>query len=294
MKRSPSLLILFFCCAVFPVTRAQLNLSANFPNRTFLLYEGIPLELQIENQSGEGILIGGPAADARLRIVVTNMASQIIARNDVPIVGTPWLIPDGITSSRVFDLLELFRIHSAESYRVQVELHAQDEAWALNPIRFNVVTGTAHGKIRRRNVDRTFHLFSVNRNNRHELLLRVTDHSERRVLNTYMLERVMLFIPPDMRVDSRGGLHILFYKFADLMVYCRFEADGTPIVREYMAPGNRRPTLVPHDEFGFWVPDGDLLPPTDADRAAANRSAGNAASDVPAATDVPTAVEMTE
>lgn len=243
--------------------RADLEISAEFPNRTFLLYEGIPIRVQIVNRSGEGLQIGGEDADARLRMVVTNMASQIIARNEVPILDTPWLIPDGITSSRVFDLIQLFRIHSAESYRVTIELITRDEAWPLPPILFNVVTGTTHGKLRRRSVDRGFHLLSVNRQNRHELMLRVTDQAEQKVLNTFHLERVLLFIPPEMKVDARGNIHILFYKFADLMVYCRFQPDGTPILREYLNPGNRRPRLEPHDEFGFWVPEGVLLPPVD-------------------------------
>jgi len=256
------LFTLVLALAALPL-RADLEISAEFPHRTFLLYEGIPIRIQIANRSGEGIQMGGDLADARLRMVVTNTASQIIARTEVPMMETPWLVPDGITSSRVFDLIQLFRIHSAESYRVSIELMAQDEVWPLPPILFNVVSGTPHGKIRRRGVDRAFHLMSVHRQNRHEMMLRVTDHAEQKILNTYYLERVLLFLPPELKVDSRGGIHILFYKFADLMVYCRFEPDGTPILREYLSPGTRRPKLEPHDEFGFWVPDGDLLPPMD-------------------------------
>jgi len=243
--------------------RADLEITAEFPNRTFLLYEGIPIRILINNRSGEGIQMGGDAADARLRMVVTNMASQIIARTEVPMTDTPWLIPDGISSSRIFDLIQLFRIHSAESYRVNVDLIALNEVWSLPPILFNVDTGASHAKIRRRGVDRSFNLLSVNRQNRHELLLRVSDQAEQKILNTFFLEQTLLFIAPEMKVDSRGNIHILFYKFADLMVYCRFQPDGTPILREYLNPGTRRPRLEPHDEFGFWVPEGELLPPVD-------------------------------
>lgn len=257
--RPLNLLLLCLGLSLSAVSRGQINVSLEFPNRTFLLYESVPLRLSIQNLSGEGIQLGGDAADARLRLVVRNLSNQIIARTDVPLFATPWLVPDGIRSSRTFDLTELFLIRSAESYRVEIALIAQEDTWPLPPVLFNVVTGTNHGTIRRRNVDRTFTLLSVNRNNRNDLMLRVSDFQDRRVIATYFLEHAMLFFPPEMRVDPRGSLHILFYKFADLMVYCRFQPDGTPIIREYLAPGNRRPTLVPHDEFGFWVPDGILL-----------------------------------
>ena len=252
MKKLIVLVVGCFCWV--PAALAQLEISATMPQQSYLLFEGIPVEVNIDNRSGETLQLGGQEPNAVLRFVVRNTRNQIVHRSDVPLHETMWVIPDGIRSARTFDLVQLYDIRRANSYRCEVRLVALDEQFSPPPLLFSVKSGTEQRKIRRRNVDRSFALISVNRAEGDDLMLRVSDYTEQDILGTYSLERVMLFLPPQMEMDDRGNLHILFYRTNRVMVYCLFDRTGEPVLREYLRPTVARPELVRHPELGFWVP----------------------------------------
>lgn len=242
----------------FPLA-AQVDISATVFNRTFLLQESIPLRFTIENNSGETLRLGGGDANGILRVSVTNLRLQLVRRTGVPLLSEPWIIPSGTRDTREFDLADVFQFSSAESYRASLILYAFDDAWEIPPYQFELVNGQLIERIRRRNRDRSFQLRKINRNNVNELLLQVKNFQESRILATYELDQVLMFFPPEMRIDSQGFIHILFYKFAELLVYARFTPDGEPELLEYIDPMGRRPQLTAHEEFGFWVPEGRVL-----------------------------------
>ncbi|MCC5849415.1 MAG: hypothetical protein JJU29_15140 [Verrucomicrobia bacterium] len=256
------LLIWVFAFSALPLF-AQIEVKRSMQHDSFLLYESIPVRVEIRNVSGGTLQFGGEEPNAYLRFVVRNTRNQVIHRTDVPLYDTMWVIPDGIRSARNFDLVQLYQIRNAESYRCEITLIADGEQWKLDPLLFAVKNGTSHGTVRRRSTDRSFSLISVNRKSGDELMLRLSDYREQTTLATYTLERVMLFIPPEMRVDHNGRVHILFYQSNRQMVYCRFHGDGRPIIRQYLRPTTQRPRLVEHEEFGFWVPGAEVLEPLD-------------------------------
>lgn len=252
------LLLLGFTIILMPVS-AQVDISATVYNRIFLLHESIPVSFTIENNSGETLRLGGEDSNGILRFSVTNLRMQLVRRTSGSILNEPWVIPSGTRATREFDLSELFQFSSAESYRANIVLYAFEDAWEIPTYKFELVNGQLIERIRRRNMDRSFHLRKINRQNANELLMQVKDFNEKRVLGTYELDQVLLFFPPEMRIDARGFIHILFYKYAELMVYARFSPTGEPLELQYIHPMRQRPTLVAHEEYGFWVPDGQLL-----------------------------------
>lgn len=250
---------LVFSGLVWLPLAAQVEISAMVNNRIFLLHESIPISVTIENNSGETLRLGVPDANGALRFSVNNLRLQIVRRSGVPALSEPWIIPSGSRDTRDFDLSEIFQFTSAESYRATIVLHAFDSAWEIPVYRFELVNGQLVERIRRRNVDRSFHLRKINRKNGNELLLQVKNFSESRVFGTFELDQALLFFPPEMRIDHQGFIHILFYKFAELMVYARFSPTGEPLDLEYLHPMGGRPSLVAHEEWGFWVPEGRVL-----------------------------------
>ena len=252
-------LLFLFVFSALPAAKAQIEITATMPQQSYLLYEEIPVMVRIDNRSGETLQLGGHEPNAVLRFIVRNTRNQIIHRTDVPLHDAMWVIPEGIQSARSFDLVRLYDIRRANSYRAEVRLVALDEQFSPPPLLFAVKSGTEQGRIRRRNVDRTFSLLSVNRAEGDDLMLRVSDYREQQILATYLLERVMLFLPPQMQMDEKGNLHILFYRTNQVMVYCLFDRTGDPIVREYLRPTTARPELVPHAELGFWVPGAAVI-----------------------------------
>ena len=250
---------LIFSGLIWLPLAAQVEISATIYNRIFLLQESIPVTFTIENNSGETLRLGGEDSNGILRFSVKNLRMQLVRRTGVPVIPEPWVIPSGTRSTREFDLADLFQFSSAESYRAEIILYAFEDAWEIPVYRFELVNGQLVERIRRRNTDRSFHLRKINRENANELLLQVKNFQESRIMGTYELDQVLLFFPPEMRIDPQGSIHILFYKYAELMVYARFSPSGEPLALEYIHPMGGRPRLVAHEEFGFWVPDGQVL-----------------------------------
>lgn len=252
-------ILLAVLCMLGLGVRAQIEFSGNVANRIFLLQESIPVSLTVSNNTGETLVLGGEGANARLHVSVMNLRMQLVRRTDEPMFPEPWVILNGTDSTREFDLSALYQFTSAESYRATAVLSAFEDAWELPPYKFELVNGQLMERARRRAVDRSFHLRMVNRDNANELLLQVMSFDEKQVFRTYRLDQVLTFFPPEMKMDAQGGIHVLFYKFAELMVYARFSPAGVPLSMEYIQTAGDRPVLVPHEELGFWVPAGRVL-----------------------------------
>lgn len=251
----------FLAVLLGPHVLADLQVNTQMSHQTFLRYESIPVRVNVRNRTGDTLQFGGVEANAFLRVVVTDTQMRIVHRTETPVFPRMWLAPDGLTSTLELELTELFDLRESGSYRCEIAVVFDREQWNTPVQQFEIRNGTRQGRLRVRNTDRTFTLLTLNRGRRQDLMMRVSDYREDQIIGTYELERVLLFLPPEMRMDDNGVIHVLFYKFNDLMVYCRFQPDGTPIIREYLRPVRSRPRLVEHPDMGFWVPAAEILPP---------------------------------
>lgn len=242
------------------VLPAQYRISASLPANSFLLYEGVPLTVQIENRSGDDLVIGGTNANAELVLRVKDLKNRPLPATGTSLMDTPWVIPHGSASSRELDLVQVRPVRYAISYQAEVSLRVDQEEFSTNRLHFDVSNGVPYDRIRNRKSDRTFQLFGLNRNGRDEILLRVSDYKEDTVLYTYTLENHLRFYPPEMLRDDEGIIHTLHYKAPNVVVHCRFNEDGTPVDRRYFSvAAGPRVRLTPHPEDGFHVPGGNLL-----------------------------------
>lgn len=236
------------------MVHAQVEVSASLPASTFLKYEGIPLRMEITNNSGEEIRLGVQDATDILLFRVRDLDNRAMPKTDVPVLGEPWIIKPGETSVKTFDLVQLFRITFAQSYRCLQDVQLAGEAYTGNPLMFDVVNGIQQQEIKRRRADRIFTLISIHRNGGDELMLRVTDFNNTMVIATYYLERHLRFYDPFMKVNKEGEIATLHYTSPKQVVMCRFKADGTPINRTYYEASAGVPVRL-HDtsDGGFMV-----------------------------------------
>lgn len=233
---------------------AQVDVSASLPSSTFLRYEGIPLRIEITNRSGEEIRMGANETKDILLLRVRDLENRVMPRTGQPMLSEPWIIPDGETAVRTFDLVQLFRITFSQSYRCLQDVELGGEAYVGNPLMFDVVNGLQEEKIKRRRADRIFTLLSLQRNGRDELMLRVTDFGNTTVLATYYLERHLKFYDPFMKVNKKGEIATLHYVSPNRVVMCQFNADGSPIKRTYYQATPGVPVrLYEHSTSGFVV-----------------------------------------
>lgn len=250
---------LFICMAFLfaPGLFAQVDVSASLPATTFLKYEGIPLRMEITNRSGETLRIGGENSDDLLLLRVRNLDNMVVPRTKKPILEKPWVIAPGETAVKTFDLVQLFRLNRAMSYRCLQDVRLAGESYTGRPLLFDVANGQVYDEIKRRKSDRIFTMIGINRNGGDDVMLRVMNFDESMVLATYYLERHLRFYPPFMKVDSDGNLATLHYMSPHQVVMCQFKPDGSPIGRTYFKATPGVPIrLMEHPEKGFLVQGG--------------------------------------
>jgi len=247
--------LLLLCLISFQsVLQATIHITSTLPAETFLQYESIPVQIQITNRTGEDIVLREDDPENQVLLRVRDMQDGLIPRRNVPLLEEPWVIPDGESSERTFDLMQLYHVSAARSYRGLRDIVVQGEVFKGRPILFRVVPGTEMRSVRRRNTDRVFTLYAVNRNNRDDLMLRVMNYNRTMNYATYYLERFMRHYPPHIRMGSSGEVTTLHYARPNVVVVCRFEPDGRALGRSYyQATPGTAVRLVESPDGGFEV-----------------------------------------
>ncbi|MGA0369898.1 MAG: hypothetical protein ACO3N7_10655, partial [Kiritimatiellia bacterium] len=184
--------------------QAQVEVSSSLPANTFLRYEGIPLRIEITNNSGTDLRLAEGETEDLLLLRVRDLDNRVMPRTEQPVLSTPWMIPDGETSVRTFDLVQLFRLPYAMSYRCLQDVKLAGESYTGAPLMFEVVNGLQEEEVKSRKNDRIFTLIGIHRNGRDELMLRVTNYKNTMVLATYYLERHLKFYDPFMEMNKQG------------------------------------------------------------------------------------------
>jgi len=234
--------------------RGQATVSSSLPYRTFLLMEGIPLKLEVTNQTGGEIVLSSEDVDNQVVFRVRDVDNNVIPRTDRPLLEEPWVIPAGETAEKEFDLVQLFHIRRDRSYRGLQHVIVDGNAYEGPPLKFEVVRGMLMDEIKRRKSDRVFSMIGVSRNGRDELMMRITDKDKVVTFGTYFLERHMRFYPPHMKVNEAGEVGTLHYMGPQQVVLCIFQPDGIPIKRSYLQASPGVPVrLHAHPETSFRV-----------------------------------------
>jgi hypothetical protein len=257
MKCLSRLVFLLVGCGCFLPVAAQVSVSSSLPAKTFLLYEGIPLQMEITNSTGNEMVLTEEDLENQVVFRMRNTDNQVIPRTDRPILKEPWVIADGETSERTFDLVQLFRIRRARSFRGLQHVTVDGEVYEGPALIFDVSKGMLFDEIKRNKDDRVFSLIGLSRGGRDELMLRVTNKDKSLTLATYFLERHLRFYPPHMKLNKAGQVGTLHYLGPQQAVLCIFEPDGTPVKREYYQVSPGVPIrLHPSEDTSFFVEGG--------------------------------------
>lgn len=243
----------FFVLLAFSAS-AQVTVSSSLRAETFLLFEGIPLRMEVTNASGSELVFSEEDPENQVVLRIRDMNNQIVPRTSKPILSEPWVIPDGETGVREFDLVQLFQIRAARSFRGLQHVTVDGEVYKGPVLKFDVKTGVLFDEIKRRKEDRVFSLIGLNRGSGDEVMLRVTNKDKSMTLATYFLEKHLRFYPPHLKANADGEIGTLHYLNPRQAVLCVFNPDGTPIKREYYQVSPGVPIrLHAHEENSFMV-----------------------------------------
>jgi hypothetical protein len=255
--------LLLLACCIAGALQAQISVQVSLNHDRFLVYEGIPLTVRIQNNTSSPLLIGGSNSTARLRIDVQDTNGQSVPVTEQMVLPDTWYIPSGGTGTNSFNLVSLFSIREADSFRARIFMTPLgDTTYASNVVLFDVVNGAELEALRFAREDRAFRLVELNRNRSNELLLQVSSANRTRTYSTYVLDRYLRFYPPVMKRDGEGRIHTLHYRDNRVVVHCVFDRKGIGLIRQYyqvQQGAGVRADLVPGGEFGMQVAGGKPL-----------------------------------
>lgn len=235
----------------FTHAAAQLQVSVKLPSDTFLLYEAVPVTVQLRNTTGRTLeLIEDPAApwldflilDARGRLVPSTAHAR--TWGDV-------LIPPGDTVQRTFNITPWYELRQRGQYRIQAEVRTEALYAISAPARFVLLTGH---EIWRRSfgvtslgdqpvVYQTYRLLLKRSGSGSVLYAQIEDEARQVIRSMLPLGPYIPFGEPQANVDSRGALHVLHRNGPETFAYHEIAPTGEIIAQQFYSELTGPPRL---------------------------------------------------
>jgi len=198
---------------------AQLEVQVREQKDTFLLYEPIPLVVNIRNYSGRTIQLEDSGEHSWLSFVVAGDGGDFIPSVGKLETQEPVLIPPDETVSRTVDILPLYDLREQGSYQVQAAVELNGVQSISPPVRLTIVNGrelwsqTAGLPPTEKGEDeyRTYSLVARSSSAHPDLLhVCVQDQAHQLVYGLIPLGEFLTLVPPRAQVDKVGDLHVLY------------------------------------------------------------------------------------
>ncbi len=217
MKRWGSVIAAGYFALILPAGGQQISVGARTATDMFLLYEAIPVEVGLRNNTGATLELK-PAGDRPwLRFVIADghgRAVETLATTAVESV----LIGARQTVSRTVDVLPLYDLREPGAYTIQAVVEGDGLRAVSAPVKISIFQGhdlwsetvglpaAAGGK----DQFRTYSLVNKHGRERDTLYAGVSDEQGGRVFGLLPLGRYIALGEPQAKVDKAGELHALW------------------------------------------------------------------------------------
>jgi len=222
--------------AATPV-QAQTEVRVTMDHDKFVLFEPMVAEVEITNNSGRPIRIGGEDRNAELRFEIKDNRGHLLdARAGAPEIRE-MLVEPWTRAAASVDLLRNFVITQAVPYSVKAVLTTEQGSHSSAPVSAEVVPGMSimqlQGVVEETGENRIYELLTTNRNQREVLFLRIDNADRSSCYGVYDLGNVVRIRPPQMLFNERGQLCVLFQSGPARFTHHLFSARGMPIQKRY-------------------------------------------------------------
>ncbi len=234
---------------------ARITARAGLLSDTFLQYEPVRFQVTIKNDTRMPITFGGPGANSTVSMRVMDTEGDLISRTGQQYFDEPWTIGPKETATKTFNLGRLFRIQASGNYRLETVGRFPDDVALEDKVRlFRIVSGVEVDERKVKRKDRTFTLVSLNRNRREELMMRISNHNETKVYQTYFLGPYLKFYRPTFEVGTKEEVAVLHHASPTEIVFSLFKTSGQPVRKRTLPTTASDPVrLVEDEELGFVV-----------------------------------------
>lgn len=287
----PLFLTIVMAVLQVPKAGAQYQTRLALDKKTFLSQEPMRATINISNNSGTDIIMGGPANSNWLSFQLEDTSGRTYPPVGVE-VEEPFVFKAGASMQRQILISDTHSISEVGTYSVTaVVYHAPTQAYyQSNRVRFAVTEVKAFweqdfgvpagmndaGRVRK------YSLHVLREDEGSRLYFRLTDDRSQMRLATFSLGPISLALDPSFTMDSQNRLQVFFLAAPKIFVHCILGPDGELISRKYYKEGekNDRPLLAQRGGEIFvsggipFDPTAPVITPQETGRKASQRPPG--------------------
>ncbi len=250
--------------------QSQLAVRASFERETYILYEALPMILQIRNVSARPVVLrDSEDGKSWLEIQVFRGEAQMMRALMKPEIDDELVIAPGDTITRQINLTPLFELRQRGEFKAQVLIRS-GEVKAISPVtKFLLVSGIeiwkrtvgVRGESELDDGYRTYSLV-LRRGDDHEYLyVGVRDDEMGLVYGMVPMGRYVGLQEPVTRIDQAGNLHVLFRQGPRTVGYAMTDIYARLARREVYSNLGTQPVLAVGPDGSISVMGGEKIYP---------------------------------
>jgi hypothetical protein len=246
LRRITPVVVVLSLLAFATSLEAQVRVDLQLPKREFVAYEPVEVILTLTNRTGGDLLIHGEgvgrAAMSWLDFSVTNSRGSVLS--PIGQVGFNSVrLPAGQSVAKTIQLNNIYRVADLGNYSCTaiVRLPGDAGVFKSNRTSFSVTKGTPlyrqrFGSQAARNV-REFTVSLFNASDRSSLYVHLVDVRTGRNLHAFKLGDVLTFNKPEVTMDGKNNLHVLFLQAPGVFAHARVDPNGKYLGTEFLKRG---------------------------------------------------------
>jgi hypothetical protein len=269
MRRS--LVFAFLAALVVPVgAHAQISVQLTMERNALMLFEAIPVVVNVHNFSGRTIELADNDQTPWLSFEISDVASATISPVGKHLAFDPVSIAPGRTVSITVNLLPHYDLRQRGTFTVRAVVDGGGMHALSTPIKFNitkgrevwkqtvglpVATGTTNDDYR------TYALFSRRAEHGEVLYASVQDDPHELVYGMIPLGETLSISEPSAIIDNIGHLHVLFRTGPRSHSYAEVDPDAKVVKRALYSDMLSMPQLVAETDGAVVVRGGEQTYP---------------------------------
>jgi len=247
-------ILLFTLC--FSVSHAQVSVKIKMDRSQYLAHEPVTAVVTITNRSGRELSFAskaeGSIAHSWLDFSMRDAAGRGMSKRHNKVFQKA-VIPAGRSMSRRVNLSGIFTVSRVSNYAVTAHVSQpglDDTSYTSNSGHFTVGSGNTiyqqpYGVPKSSAPKREYKVVTFNDGRRTSIYAQVMNVDTGFALSTFRLSEFLSFVDPQMALDGKNQLHVLYLATPEIFVHATVNQDGGHSGTEYFKRvGGRQPRFV--------------------------------------------------
>jgi len=249
-----SLLCIFALCSA--VSRAQVSVSLKVDRSQCLAHEPVTAVVTITNRSGRELNFAskaeGSIAHSWLDFSMRDAGGRGMQKRHNKVFQRA-VIPAGRSMARRVNLSGMFNVTRVSNYAVTAHVSQpglDDTSYTSNSGHFTVGGGTTiykqpFGVPKSPAPKREYKVITFNDGKKTSVYAQVMNITTGQAISTFRLSEFLSFVEPQMTLDGKNQLHVLYLATPEVFVHATVNEDGGLVGTKYFKRvGGRKPRFV--------------------------------------------------